>query len=138
MNNQLSEEQVEALAEMGDDVESVVSEAVADAGANDIFIRELTASLTFFGKTLRVWEDQMMVYIPEEGLDADKIRSLFIELANKIQIASHYWSESSAGAVVSASGITTKKAELITSLISYYHANSIKLPPNTVLDRMAE
>lgn len=126
------------LVKLAEDIDGVVKEALEGSAANDVFTDQLSKSLTFYGKSLACWEDELAVVIPDDKPTNDLIISLYIELANKIQIANHYYVISSTASNVSASGINIKKADLITALVSYYHANGAKLPPNTVLEKMAD
>jgi hypothetical protein len=126
------------LQAIGEDVDSVIQLSVADAEANSLFTAQIAENLIFFGKSLAVWEDELAVPLPESRLDPVTLTNLYIDLANKIQKADHYLALSRASETISSAGVTIKKGDIVSALIGYYHKNNIKVPPGTVIDRLAE
>lgn len=126
------------LIEIAEDIENVIKDAQESSAANDVFTEQIANNLTFYGKSLALWEDELGVFIPEERISSEDLRKLYAQLANKIQVANHYYVESSTASAISGNGISIKKADLITALVTYYHSNTLKLPPQAILERMAD
>jgi hypothetical protein len=126
------------LQSIGEDIDSVIQLSVADAEATSLFTAQIAENLIFFGKSLRVWEDELAVPIPKSRLDAATLTNLYVDLANKLQTADHYLALSRASETISSTGVTIKKGDVISALLGYYHKHNIKVPPATIIDRLAE
>lgn len=138
MSNVFTEEQMASLEGLANDIEGHLQTAVVDAGTNDHLTQKLIENLSFYGKTLKQWEDELVVIIVDEDLNYDRIQKITLELIKKIQIASHFYTISNTAHVINQTGISIKKSDLITSLISYYHINGTKVPPSSLMDKIAE
>jgi hypothetical protein len=136
--NGLPDEVVENLTAISEDINSVLEAAVETSSACDVFTDQLMQSLTFYGKSLEVWEDEMVVPIPDGNLDSDTLRKLYVEVTNKIQKASHFYSLAMATHTVSSTGVNVKKSDLTVALMAHFESQNQKVPPNTVLERMAD
>jgi hypothetical protein len=119
-------------------IDSVLADVKENSGISDEFILQVMTSLTFFGKSLKLWEDEMALPIPEGRLDADTIRDLYAELANKIQIANHYYCLAASSNAISSMGVNIRRTDLTTALVTYYTSNNQKIPPSTILDKIAD
>lgn len=126
------------LEEIGENIDRVIDDSVLNAEIGTEFTMRIATNLIFFGKSLALWEDELHVPIPEGTLTPQILTDLWIDLANKIQIADHYLALSRASESISSANIEIKKSEIATALIAYFNANNNKTPPNTVIDRMAE
>lgn len=133
----LPDDLVTKLEQDASNIDSVLEEVKNNSGLANEFINQVMGSLTFFGKSLAVWEDEMVVPIPEGRHAPEDIRALYVDLANKIQQANHWYCLANSSSVISNSGVEIKQAELVTGLMSYYVSQNAKAPPQTVLERMA-
>lgn len=128
----------ENLADIGDNIEAVLEDVSTNSKISDTFIIEAANNIVFFGKSLALWEDEMVVAIPHGELAPDEIRALHVELANKTQIASHYYELAKAANTVSSGAVQVKKADLVTALVTHYVSTGQATPPATVMDKLVD
>jgi len=135
----LPDELTQELEEIGEDIDTIFDDLVTDSETMNVFTDKVSQTLVFFGKSLALWEDEMWVGLPDTGTPTgEEFREIFLDLANKVQIASHYHELASPAHLISMSNISVKKSDLITALISHYHATSTKAPPAAILEKMAD
>lgn len=134
----LPSEVKENLARIGDDVEGVLNDAATISQVSDAFITQAVKNIIFFGKSLALWEDEMVVAIPHGELAPDEIRALHVELANKTQIASHYYEEAKAAHAISSGAVHIKRADLVTALVTHYVSTGQSTPPATVMEKLVD
>lgn len=91
----------------------------------------------FYGKTLRDWATEMMISIPDK-LDEETFRAKLIELAQKTQRASNYYSTAASLAKAFGSGSEIRKSDLINAIVAKYASENKKRPAATVIERMAD
>lgn len=114
-------------------VETAIDNSQAAAGVS----KAILENVIFFGKSLKLWEDEMSIPIPEDKLTPDEVRTLFAQLANKTQIASHFYSMTSFSHGVAANTQIIKRSEVITSLIAYYKSKDNRVPARAHLEDLA-
>lgn len=98
---------------------------------------EFAKQLEFFGKTLDEWSAQLSIFIPKDP-PPPVLRALFVDLANKIQIASHHCSIASAINTAIENSSRMKKSDLVTTIATSYEKRNAKRPAGTVIERMAD
>lgn len=93
----------------------------------------------FYDKTLYEWATTLMIEIPHpKQLDLVSFRSLLLQLAKNIQVASNYHSVACSMVDTIGGGNSMKKSDIISLLVSNYAAKGAKRPAASVLERMAD
>ena len=93
----------------------------------------------FYDKTLYDWATDLMIEIPHpKSLDIASFRSLLLQLASNIQIASNYHSVACSMVDTIGGGNNMKKSDIISLVVSNYAAKGAKRPAASVLERMAD
>jgi hypothetical protein len=132
----MSEEEIQdapATSSVEDIMEEVVAGAATHSAATEIFMD----NFVFYDKSLSAWLDEMALEIPKE-LTPEDLRSLYIELAYKIQKASNFYSIASSihGGLIDGGEI--KKSDLVNSIINKYSKEIKKRPAANIIERMAD
>ena len=93
----------------------------------------------FYDKTLYDWATSLMIEIPDpRSLDIASFRTLLLQLASNIQLASNYYSVACSMVDTIGGGNNMKKSDIISLLVSNYAAKGAKRPAASVLERMAD
>lgn len=102
---------------------------------------ELTANFIdkfeFYGKTLAEWATEMLIEIPS-GIDEKQLKELLVELGNKYQRASNYYSVAYTLSKAFGGGSEMKKSDVINALVANYTHQNKKRPAGAILERMAD
>ena len=93
----------------------------------------------FYDKTLYEWAGELMIDIPDhKTIDLISFRGTLLELANKLQVASNYYSVACSMVDTIGGGNNMKKSDIMSLLVSNYAAKGAKRPAASVLERMAD
>lgn len=102
---------------------------------------ELTANFIekfeFYGQTLSEWATEMMIEIPQD-IDEKQMRRILVELGNKYQRASNYYSVAYSLSKAFGGGSEMKKSDVINALVANYTRQNKKRPAGAILERMAD
>lgn len=94
-------------------------------------------SFEYYGATLAEWADRMQVVIPKE-IDLMIIRDLLIQVGNKLQAASVYYSLCSSYNSFLSSSLDDAKNHVINDLVADYLTRNAKRPAVGVLNNIAD
>jgi len=100
--------------------------------------REFLSSFEFFGKTLDAWASEMMLEKPSEKLDLCAIRTLELEMIEKLEKASNYLSVATAMLQAIEGGNEIKKKRLTTAIVEGYKTQRARRPAASVIESMAD
>lgn len=133
----IDSEILEELAPKTEKTDEVLDEALADTIEAEIFIKAFSSQIKFFGKTLAEWEEQLSIVLPPaKKLTPETIRQLHVDIANNVQIASHYYSMSAFSSTSLKNGLTTKKTEIAASILADYSVRNLRAPSQAQVEKM--
>lgn len=98
------------------------------------FIQE---QLVFYGKSLYEWATEMTIEIPED-LNEDTYRRKLAEIANKLQLATNYYSAASAMEDTVSGGAKLSKNDIVKAIVESYNEKGAKRPAASVIERLAD
>ncbi len=118
-------------------IEEIMTEVVAGASAHSAATEIFQDQFQFYGQTLSEWMDLMSIKIPKDPTPQE-MRSLYVELAQKYQRASIYYTVANSihGAIINGGEI--KKSDLVKALVDRYAGTAKKRPAASIIERMAE
>lgn len=116
--------------------ESVMEEVLQAAETHAAATEQFAKKFVFYGKPLQQWSDELAVPVPNE-VTPDTMRSLYVKLANNIQIASHFYSIASTINSTLVGGGQIKHADLVKALVDQFENRKAKRPAATVIEQMA-
>lgn len=132
-------------ARITQNIEAIGAEDLVSVLADgaDIYA-ELTSSfienIKFYGQTLREWADDLMVVIPsDKELDPHVFREVSIELLNKTQIASNYYSVAASLEEAIKGSRDVKRSDVVKAIVmAYQSGRGARRPAGTIIDQMAD
>jgi hypothetical protein len=116
--------------------EQIMDEILVAAKAHAAATESFASKFMFYGKPLLEWSDELAVAVPDKPTP-EALRSLYVKLANNIQIAGHFYSISSTITSTLVGGGQIKHADLVTAIVGQYTGNQ-KRPAAAVIEKMAE
>lgn len=118
--------------------EQIMNEILAAAKTHAAATESFANRFMFYGKPLMEWSDELAVAIPDKPTPPE-LRSLYVKLANNIQIAGHFYSISSTINSTLVGGGQIKQADLITAIVAQYaNTKGTKRPAAAVIEKMAD
>lgn len=101
------------------------------------YLEHFTEHFEFYGQTLEQWAAELQVIVPKQA-DPHELRSLWIQLANNIQVAGHFKAVSASIYNVLSSGMKIQRDDLINALVGHYVKSNVSRPGVKILESMAD
>lgn len=127
---------------MDDDTLKIDHSAIMDVVAQGAEIySEITSSFiqefVFYEKTLYEWATDLTIDIPK-NLSEEIFRSILMQLARNLQLASNYHSVAASITDAIAGGNAIKKSDVVHAIVSSFAKKGAKRPAATVIEQMAD
>ena len=119
------------------DLDDVVQAVLGSTAIYDQLYQDFATTFEFYGKTLDEWTDSMYIRI-DNDLDPLKLRKLFIDLANKLQIAHNYYSIACSLNRVLDDTSDQKKSDQVAQIVVKFARANHKRPAAQIVERMAD
>lgn len=119
------------------DKNTLIKEAILDAEETEVFTSVFSSKIIFFGKSLNQWEDHLRIYIPPaKELDRIRMKEIYAEIANNVQIASHYYSLCAFSSTLLKNSVSFKKQDLLNEFVQEYTTRNLRPPSQAQLEKI--